>query len=184
MPSSVQAQCGDGKAFQVNDQGYVVWVGEGHTWKEGITSNLWQTRLSSAQSPWNQPLSFGHPIVMRPLKGQAGEGSGELHIVGNTMPDFRMTWNNTIQYKRVTFYGLIDGTFGQYMYNQGKQWDLLDLKQADFDQAGNSVETAKPIGYTWRVGPAEAGQGSGGFYDMLAPTTTAPRKRASPRFGS
>ena len=176
MPSSVQAQCGDGKAYQVNDQGYVVWVGEGHSWKDGITNNLWQTRLPAAQSPWNQPLSFGHPIVMRPLKGQVGEGSGELHIVGNTMPDFRMTWNNTIQYKRLTLYGLLDGTFGQYVYNQGKQWDLLDLKQADFDQAGRSVETAKPIGYTWRVGPAEAGQGSGGFYDMLGPNNYSTEK--------
>lgn len=169
LPASVQAQCGDGKAFQVNDQGYVVWVGAGNSWRDGITKNLWQTRLSSAQSPWNQPLSWGHPIVMRPLAGQQGEGSGELHIVGNTMPDFRMTWNNTIQYKRLTLYALLDGTFGQYVYNQGKQWDLLDLKQSDFDQAGKSVETAKPIGYTWRVGPAEAGQGSGGFYDMLGP---------------
>ena len=54
----------------------------------------------AAQSPWNAPLSFGHPIVMRPLKGQPGEGSGELHIVGNVMPKFRATWNNTVQYKR------------------------------------------------------------------------------------
>lgn len=176
LPASVQSQCGEGKAYQVNDQGYVVWVGDGHSWKDGITDNLWQTRLSAAQSPWNQPLSFGHPIVMRPLKGQAGEGSGELHIVGNTMPDFRMTWNNTIQYKRLTLYGLLDGTFGQYVYNQGKQWDLLDLKQSDFDQAGKSVETAKPIGYTWRVGPAEAGQGSGGFYDMLGPNNYSVEK--------
>jgi TonB-linked SusC/RagA family outer membrane protein len=172
LPSSIQGQCGDGKAYQVNDEGWVVWVGQG-SWRDGITKNLWQTKLPASQSPWNAPLSWGHPIVMRPLRGQPGEGSAELHIVGNVMPDFRLTWNNTIQYKRFTFYGLVDGTFGQYVYNQGLQWGLLDLSSAEFDQGGKSVETAKPIGYTWRVGPAEAGAGSGGFYDMLGPNNNS-----------
>ena len=62
-------QCGDGKAFQVNDQGWVVWVGAGNSWKDGITKNLWQTKLPAAQSPWNMPLYFGMPIVDRPLRG-------------------------------------------------------------------------------------------------------------------
>jgi len=110
---------------------------------------------------------------MRPLKGQSGEGSGELHVVGNVMPKFRGTWNNTINYKRLTFYGLIDGTFGQYVYNQTRQWGFLDLSSSEFDQGGKSVETAKPIGYAWRVGPAEAGQGTGGFYDMLGPNNNS-----------
>jgi TonB-linked SusC/RagA family outer membrane protein len=173
LPASVQSQCGDGKAYQANDEGWVVWVGDGNSWKDGITRNLWQTKLPASQSPWNAPLSFGHPIVMRPLRGQSGEGSAELHIVGNVMPKFRMTWNNTIQYKRLTFYGLIDGTFGQYVYNQSLQWGLLDLSSSQFDQGGKSVETAKPIGYAWRVGPAESGQGSGGFYDMLGPNNNS-----------
>ena len=52
-----------------------------------ITKNLWQTRLSAAQSPWNAPLSLGHPIVDAAAEeASAGEGSGELHIVGNVMP--------------------------------------------------------------------------------------------------
>jgi len=176
LPSSVQSQCGDGKPYQVNDEGWVVWVGDNNSWKDGITRNLWQTKLSAANSPWNVPLSWGHPIVMRPLRGQLGEGSGELHIVGNTMPDFRATFNNTIQYKRLTFYALVDGTFGQYLYNQSQQWGFLDLSSSQFDQGGKTVETAKPIGYAWRVGPAEAGAGSGGFYDMLGPNNNSVQK--------
>jgi len=173
LPASVQADCGVGKAYQTNNEGWVVWVGAGNSPTEGITKNLWQARLPAAQSPWNAPLSWGHPIVMRPLKGQSGEGSGELHVVGNVMPKFRATWNNTVQYKRLTFYGLIDGTFGQYVYNQTRQWGFLDLSSSEFDQGGKSVEEAKPIGYAWRVGPAEAGQGSGGFYDMLGPNNNS-----------
>ncbi len=168
MPASVQSQCGDGKAYQVNDQGWVVWVGDGNTWKDGITKNLWDTKLPSAQSPWNFPLYFGHPIVDRPLRGQPGEGVGTNHILGNAFPDFRFTWNNTVTYKRLTLYGLLDGTIGNHINNQGEGWGLLDFASNYFDQGSRTVENAKPVGYGWRVGAPE-GAGDGGFYDILGP---------------
>ena len=175
MPSAVQAQCGDGKAFQVNNEGWVVWVGDGNSWKDGITKNLWQTKLPAAKSPWNVPLQFGHPIVDRPLAGQPGEGGPVLHILGNTLPNFRLTWNNTIQYKRLTAYALLDGTYGNFLNNQGEQWGLLDFSSHHFDQASNTVETAKPVGYGWRVGAPESG-GTGGFYDVLGPNNYSVEK--------
>jgi Outer membrane cobalamin receptor protein len=185
LPSSVSGDCGEGKNFQVNDQGWVVYVGAGNSWRDGITKNLWQTKLPAAQSPWNVPLYFGMPIVDRPLRGQAcsesnptscpGEGVGALHILGNTLPDFRLTWNNTIQYKRLTLYALLDGTYGHYINNQGEQWGLLDFSSAHFDQQGKSVETAKPTAYGWRVGAPES-SGAGGFYDVLGPNNYSVEK--------
>jgi TonB-linked SusC/RagA family outer membrane protein len=168
LPSAVQAQCGDGQPFQRNDQGYIVWVGQGNTWRDGITKNLWSTVLPAAQSPWNYPLSFGHPIVDRPLKGQPGEGVGIQQILGNTLPDFRLQFSNNVSWKRLSAYILFDGTFGQDIQNQGEAWGLLDLSSSEFDQAGKSVETAKPVGYSWRAGGTE-GAGTGGFYDQLGP---------------
>jgi hypothetical protein len=41
-----QTLCGAGQPFQVNDDGYVVWVGAGHTWQDGIRHNLWGTGLT------------------------------------------------------------------------------------------------------------------------------------------
>ena len=175
MPVAVQASCGDGAAgdthaYQVNNQGWVVWVGDGNNWRDGITKNLWQTKLSQANSPWNYPLFFGHPIVDRPLKGQVGEGVGIQHILGNTLPGFRMTYTNNIQYKRLTLYGLIDGTFNHYIQNQGEGWGLLDFSSGYFDQGSQTVESAKPVGYGWRAGFTESGNlGTGGFYDILGP---------------
>jgi hypothetical protein len=169
MPASVQSQCGAGKAYQVNDQGWVVWTGgNGNNWQDGITKNIWDTKLPAAQSPWNYPLYFGHPIVDRPLRGQPGEGTGNSHILGSAFPAFRFTWNNTLTYKRLTFYGLLDGTIGNHINNQGEGWGLLDFASNYFDQGGKTVETAKPVGYGWRVGGAE-GAGDGGFYDLLGP---------------
>ena len=168
LPSSVQTQCGAGKAYQVNDQGWVVWAGEGNSYRDGITKNLWQTKLPAAQSPWNFPLQFGHPIVDRPLKGEKGEGVGINHIIGNTLPKFRFALNNTVTYKKLSLYALLDATIGHNIQNQGEGWGLLDLSSNYFDQGNASVETAKPLGYGWRVGGSE-GAGSGGFYDLLGP---------------
>ena len=99
---------------------------------------------------------------------QPGEGTGNSHILGNAFPSFRFTWNNTLTYKRLTFYGLLDGTIGNHINNQGEGWGLLDFASNYFDQGGKSVETAKPVGYGWRVGGSE-GAGDGGFYDLLGP---------------
>jgi hypothetical protein len=175
LPASLQSQCGDGRAFQVDNKGWLVWVGEGNSWRDGITKNLWQSKLPAAASPWNVPLQFGHPIVDRPLRGEPGEGVGTLRILGNALPDFRMTWGNTIQYKRLTAYALVDGTYGHVINNQGEQWGLLDFSSGYFDMGSESVETAKPVGYSWRAGAPE-GAGSGGFYDQLGPNNYSVEK--------
>ena len=170
LPTSVQANCGPGKDFMVDNKGWVVWVGAGNSYKDGITKNLWQTKLPAASSPWAYPLYFGHPIIDRPLAGQAGQGTGRNHILGNTLPDFRMTYSNNVQFKRLSLYALFDGTFGQDINNQGEGWGLLDFSSGYFDMSKQGVETAKPIGYGWRVGGSE-GVGTGGFYDQLGPNS-------------
>jgi hypothetical protein len=108
------------------------------------------------------------PIVDRPLAGQPNAGIGINEIIGNVFPDYRFNFSNSVTYKRLTLYGLLDATIGQEIYNQGEQWGLLDLSSANFDMANRTVETAKPIGYGWRTGPSES-TGVGGFYDTLNP---------------
>jgi TonB-linked SusC/RagA family outer membrane protein len=168
LPASVRNDCGDGKAYQVDDKGWVVWTGAGNSWRDGITRNLWQTKLPAAQSPWNYPLQFGHPIIDRPLRGERGEGVGNNRIIGNTLPSFRFALNNTWTYKKLSVYALLDGTMGHYIQNQGEGWGLLDFASNYFDMGGRDVSSAKPLGYGWRVGGPE-GAGTGGFYDLLAP---------------
>ena len=171
LPASVRTSCGPTGEYQVDDRGYVVWTGAGNTYREGITRNLWQTRLPAAASPWNYPLQFGHPIVDRPLRGQIGEGIGTRQILGNTLPDFRLGLNTTATYKKLTMYVLFDGTFGHEINNQAEGWGIFDFNASSFDQGpgtNTTVETAKPLGYSWRVGGTE-GAGTGGLYDILGP---------------
>ena len=168
LHESLRARCGEGQDFQLNSEGYLVWVGAGNSWRDGITKNLWQTRLRSSDSPWGVELHWGMPIIDRPLTGQPGQGTGLNQIIGNTLPDYRFTFSNDFSWKKLTFYALVDATIGHYINNQGEAWGLLDLSSANFDQRGRSVEEAKPVGYTWRVGSPE-GAGVGGFYDQLGP---------------
>lgn len=168
LPASVRGDCGAGKAYQVNDQGWVVWVGEGNSWRDGISKNLWTINLPASESPWNYALAWGHPIVDRPLRGEPGEGVGKNQIIGNVFPDFRFTFTNDIQWKKLTLYTLVDATIGQEINNQGEGWGLLDFSSGYFDQADKTIETAKPTGYAWRAGSPES-TGTGGFYDLLGP---------------
>jgi Outer membrane cobalamin receptor protein len=165
---ALRDRCGEGKDFQVNDEGYLVWVGAGNSPKDGITRNLWQTTLRPADSPWGVELVWGHPIVDRPLAGQPGQGVGINSVIGSALPKFRFTVSNDMSYKRLTVYALLDATIGHLVNNQSEQWGLLSLSSDFFDQAEKTVETAKPTGYSWRAGPSES-TGNGGFYDTLNP---------------
>ncbi len=172
LPETVRSDCGgSGSSYQVNDQGWLVWVGKGNSVKDGITKNLWGTILPGSESPYGNAtyLSWGHPIVDRPARGEPGEGFGIQQVLGNVFPDFRMTFTNDIQYKRLTLYALVDATIGQEVWNEGEQWGLFDYQSKNFDRANQTVETAKPVGYGWRVGGTEHSQGIGGFYDLLGP---------------
>jgi len=68
----------------------------------------------------------------------------------------------------LSIYGLLDGTIGQSVYNQGEGWGILDFSSSYFDAANQTVETAVPLGYEWRGGPSES-TGIGGLYDVLGP---------------
>lgn len=166
LAASLRPSCGPGKDYQVNDEGWLVWVGAGNSYKDGITKNLWQTSLPFNQSPWGVTLAWGHPIVDRPLTGQVGQGVGLNTVEGNVLPNFRFSFANDIQYKKLTLYGLVEATIGHKINNQGEGWGLLDLSSDHFDQGGKTVETAKPVGYSWRAGGPES-TGTGGFYDVL-----------------
>ncbi|MDF1501980.1 SusC/RagA family TonB-linked outer membrane protein [Roseisolibacter sp. H3M3-2] len=172
LPAPFNGQCGAGQAFQKNDEGYIVWVGQGNTPGDGITKNLWRAQLPGAQAPWGNVttggyrLSWGMPILLRD-----SIGSPAVVPLGNTMPKYRFGITQNLRYKRATVYGLLDASMGQTIWNQGYHWSLGDFMTGLVDQTGKSLETAKPTGYYWRAGPGVGGNASGlgGFYDILGP---------------
>jgi TonB-linked SusC/RagA family outer membrane protein len=166
LPATHRNQCGaPTSAFQVNNEGFLVWVGEGNNPGMGITHNLWNAILPGSQAPYGVQAAWGMPIVIRDESGTA-----EIRPLGNGLPDFRMALANTMTFRRLSVYGLLDGAFGRSVWNQARHWAHLDFLAGELDQGGKSVEDAKPIGYYYRRGPGGPGAsiGVGGMYDVLA----------------
>ncbi|MDQ6830171.1 MAG: hypothetical protein M3081_15045, partial [Gemmatimonadota bacterium] len=134
------------------------------SYKDGITKNLWLTQLPGNQAPYTYPLYFGMPITLRDSIGTA-----QIVPLGNALPNYRFAVSENMTYKRLTLYGLLDASIGQRVYNQGRHWSYLDFLSADQDQAGKTVETAKPLGYYYRASNPDNATGVGGFYDILGP---------------
>ena len=68
-------------AFRPNDQGYIVWVGQGNQLTQGITNNLWRSRLDLGQGPWGNRTNWGMPIALRDSTGAIANVP-----VGNALP--------------------------------------------------------------------------------------------------
>lgn len=182
LPAAFQAQCsgsaGDlDAAYRPNNDGYIVWVGQGNQLTEGVTRNLWRARLPGAQAPYgNVPallnagyqINWGMPILVR----DETTGNPRQVALGQTLPNYRFGVSQNVRYKKLTVYGLLDASIGGKIWNQGYHWSLGDFMTGDNDLSANaSLTDAKPIGYYWRAGPGLGGNnnGVGGFYDVLQP---------------
>jgi TonB-linked SusC/RagA family outer membrane protein len=167
LPAGFDTQCGGaGSAFQKNSDGFIVYVGAGNTLGEGITKNLWNTRLAATAAPWNggtgsEPLNWGMPILLRDATGAV-----PAVTLGQALPNYRWGLSQQASWRKFTAYALLDATVGKSVWNEARQWSYGDFMHRDADQAGKSVASAKPIGYYFR---ATSTGGIGGLYDVLGP---------------
>jgi TonB-linked SusC/RagA family outer membrane protein len=176
LPTGYSSQCsmnsGDmTAAYRPNSEGYVVWVGQGNQLTEGITRNLWRSRLELGQGPWGNRTNWGMPIALRDSTGNIANVP-----IGNGLPKYHWGLSQNLDVGRFNLYGLFDASVGARLFNIQYAWSLADMQSLAEDQAGKSVETAKPIGYYWRQGPstsptAGSTAGVGGFYDVLGPNS-------------
>jgi TonB-linked SusC/RagA family outer membrane protein len=190
LPAEFQSRCGPGKEWTKNDQGFIVWVGEGNTYKDGVSKNLWQSMTGGClvngvvsgtiqgvknclaaggqvNTPWGQrQVHWGMLTTVRD-----SNGAEALRLLGNSMPLWKVGWSHNVQYRRVNGYVLLDKTFGNRVYNEDRQWSFGDFMTSDAQQNGKSVDDAKPIGYYWRAAQPESGAGVGGTYSVLGPNT-------------
>ena len=124
--------------FQVNDDGLLVWVGPGNSWRDGVSKSLWgtSTTIDGISYGW------GMPIRLRNADGQITRVR-----TGDGNPDVRWGLGNNIQWKGFNLYALVDGQVGGDVYNNTKQRMYQHQRSADEDQAGKPDELKKPITY-------------------------------------
>ncbi len=128
--------------FQKNDDGYLVPVGPGNSWEDGIAKDLWGTRISFG---YDQHGDYGSSWGM-PIWDWENDRENESKI-GDITPDFNVGFNTTFRWKGFSFYALLHAQIGGDIYNAIKQSMYRDLRHKDCDQYGKSDGTKKPIGY-------------------------------------
>ena len=129
-------------AFQVNDDGVLVVVGEGNSWRDGVAKNLWGTtvNIDGINYPWGFPFrltdELGNPLRMK---------------TGDSNPDLKWGITNQVQWRNLTIHALVDGQVGGNVYNNTKQRMYQHERHGDEVQAGKPEERKKPASYY--VGP-------------------------------
>jgi len=124
--------------FDVNDEGFVVAVGPGNTWRDGVAKNLWGTTVTVDGSvyPW------GHPIAQRDSAGQLWYGK-----IGDSNPGLKYGWNNNIRYKNFRFFVQTTGQFGGDVYANSNQTYYTSGDHPIVDQFGRPEELKKSVAY-------------------------------------
>ena len=137
-----EAQRSSGE-FVVNDDGYVVWVGKGNSYTDGVKRDekgnlLWNTSgtVNGVSYRWGQPIvlldSLGQPALVK---------------VGDTQPNYHFGLTNDVRIGNFSIFGQLDSQLGAQVYNSVKQRMYQYYRHADVDQAGKPEEMKKPVSY-------------------------------------
>jgi TonB-linked SusC/RagA family outer membrane protein len=127
-----------GGQFQVNDDGYVVWVGPGNTYEEGLSKNLWGTStvIDGVTYNWGLPIiavdSLGFPIQQ---------------LIGHSDPDVNVGWLNNLTFRGLAIHTHLHAQIGGNVYNGTRQRLHQHERHGDLDQAGKPAERKKTITY-------------------------------------
>jgi TonB-linked SusC/RagA family outer membrane protein len=143
--------------FNLNDDGYVVWVGSGNTYKDGFDKNLWGTSTSFF-SGYPVPIRWGHPLL---LQNNRGALDSKVDI-GDSNADFQVGWLNNITWRGISLHTQFHAQVGGETYNNTRRALYTDSRHSDLVQTGKERGLQKPIDYystgiasgTWFVNEA------------------------------
>jgi hypothetical protein len=120
--------------FQVNDDGLLVWVGEGGDWR----TPQWGT------SGTVEGRSFGWGL---PILQLDESGSSAVTRIGNSNPDMNLGLSTNLRWKNLTLFTLFNAQLGGDLYNRTNQRMYQYFRSGDTDQAGRPAELKKTTDY-------------------------------------
>jgi hypothetical protein len=129
---------GSQNAFAVNDDGVLVPVGAGNTWRDGVAKDMWGKNIviDGVTYAWGMPFRLltedGVPADAR---------------TGDSNPRFKWGLSNQVQWGNFSVYGLLDSQVGGNIYNSTKQRMYQWWRHGEEDQFGKPEEQKKPAAY-------------------------------------
>ena len=137
--------------FDVNDDGLLVWVGEGNTWRDGVAKGLWGTTGQVG----GQTFLWGHPI--RPDLDHPNASV----LLGNSQPSLNASLLQDFQWRNLGVSFLLDSEWGAQVYNMTMQWQCRDALCRLADMQGVEDGLKKPITY---FGALQSGNRANDFW--------------------
>jgi hypothetical protein len=144
--------------FQVNDDGFLVWVGGAGSWQNGWqtyadaggTQRTWWGTSSGYTDARGNPISWGTPFAGFGIDRVTGDSTAFLPL-GSTTPKYNVGFANTVTLGNFTLYGLLQSVQGFKVYNQPLQWATFQAYSGIMDQSGVQEDLKKPVGYFDRL---------------------------------
>jgi hypothetical protein len=124
--------------FDINDEGFVVPVGAGNTWRDGIAKSLWGTTVLIDGVPYG----WGLPLPRFDANGQL-----TYRKIGDSNPGLKYGLNNNFRYGNFRLYVQAAGQFGGNVYANSNQTYYASGDHPDVDQFGKPDSLKKSVRY-------------------------------------
>jgi TonB-linked SusC/RagA family outer membrane protein len=161
----------DCSQFQVNDDGFLVWVGDAGSWQNGwdtyIDEEGQERQWWGSAAPFDirgQELLWGTPFQGEDFDRVSGERTTFLPL-GNTTPNYTIGLSNTVTWGNFTAYGLLQSMQGFKVYNQPLQWAVFQNYAGIMNEHGTPENDKKPVGYYDEIYGASGLMPSSAFVD-------------------
>jgi TonB-linked SusC/RagA family outer membrane protein len=126
-------------AWEVNDEGYLVPVGVGNHWYQGMSKHLWGTNVVIDGITYN----WGVP------QPQWDDSAAAVKYapIGNWQPTINYGIGNRFSYNQWQFYVLLSGVKGGQIVDAYREWTEQTLNAVAVDQSGRPDSLKKPYLY-------------------------------------
>ena len=142
LESKEELPMGSADEWDVNDDGYLVPVGAGNTFRDGLAKSLWNTRVNIG----GRDYDWGLPVLQTDSTG----GLATVEI-GDGNPKVNLGFNTNLHWKGFHAYGLVQAKVGGQVYNNTRQWGYRDKTHAAYDQSEKPDDLKKPVNYYLRL---------------------------------
>jgi TonB-linked SusC/RagA family outer membrane protein len=135
--------------FDLNDDGYLVPVGAGNSYQDGILNNYFGSHITidGVDFQWGRPVKAQEIQTITLPTGELQTDTTTFVQMGHSQPDFNFGFGNNVRYKGFALYVLFDAQIGGDIYNNTRQWALRDGNGWEYDQRGKADGNKKEYDY-------------------------------------